>query len=317
MHNIDVNGISLGQTQYFIKVVEYNSFTKAANHVHLTQSTISKNIASIETMLDLQLFIRDKQNIRLTPAGKYLYEKWSEIAGMLETSVEEAHVIQRGYSRNITIGGLDSHRPDSFLLPTVEAFQKKHPDIRIRLENSTAQGIKRMLINGELDVMFTVWYDVDDLEMTQYDYRLLGECPLEVCMLNTNPLARKEKLTIADLRGSDFIAISPLQTPSYTQMLENLCEPYGFTPDVSCYATNANALTLNLITDNYIFICDRFFRDYETNYLCCRPLENTKSGFAICWRKDENKREIILFIEEALKFLEDCSKENSYPEKPV
>lgn len=314
MHNIDIRNISLGQIQYFIKVVEFNSFTKAASHVHLTQSAISKNIAALETMLGLQLFIRDKQNIRLTPAGKYLYEKWSEIAKQLELSVEDAHVIQRGYSRNIAIGGLDSHRPDTFILPMVKAFQGKHPDIRIRLENSAAQDIKRMLINGELDVIFTVRYDVDDLESEQYCYRLLGECPLEVCMLSTNPLAEKEILTIADLSASNFIAISPLRIPSYTQMLKDLCKPYGFRPNFTCYAPNANALTLNLITDNDIFICDKFFRDYKMDYLCCRPLENTKSGFAICWRKEENRREVRLFIEEALLFLNDKSFQNGMGE---
>jgi len=174
----------------------------------------------------------------------------------------------------------------------------------IRLENNTAQDIKKMLMNGELDVIFTVWYDVEGLETVPYHHKYLGECPLEVCMRNTNPLAKKETLTIADLRSSDFIAISPLQTPSYTQMLKNLCAPYGFTPNFTCYTSSAHSLTINLISDNDVFICDKFFRDYQTEHLCYKPLENTKSGFALCWRKDNHKPESGLFIKETLKYLE-------------
>ncbi|MDR2296156.1 MAG: LysR family transcriptional regulator [Clostridiales Family XIII bacterium] len=303
MHNIDVRNISLGHIQYFLKVAEYNSFTKAADHLHLTQSTISKNIAGMETMLGIQLFIREKQNIRLTPAGRCLYERWSGIADLIEATVEEAHVIQMGFFKSLAIGGLDSHRPDAFLLPDVEAFQRKHPSIRLRIDNSHALDIRNRLVDGKLDVIFTVLYDAICLDESRFNRELLGECPLEVCMLKTNPLAKKNRLAISDLKEYHFIAISPLQTPSYIEMLRSLCAPYGFAPDFACYTSNANALPLNLISGSDIFICDKFYRDYENKHLRFLPLEDTKSGFVMCWRKGAAKKEIDLFVEETIHFL--------------
>lgn len=302
MHNVDVRNISLGQIQYFLKVAEYNSFTKAADHLHLTQSTISKNIAGMETMLGLQLFIREKKNIRLTPAGRHLYEEWSGVTGLIEATVEKAHVIQMGFSKSLTIGSLDSHRPDAFLLPDVGTFQQKYPNIRLRVDNSHALDIRNKLVDGELDVIFTVLYDAICLEESRFDSVLIGECPLEACMLKTNPLAKKSRLAISDLKEYHFIAISPLQTPSYTEMLKLLCAPYGFTPDFACYTSNANSLPLNLISVDDIFICDRFYRDYENRHLCFKPLEDTKSGVVMCWNKGDAKKEIKLFVDETLRF---------------
>ena len=300
MHNIDVRNISLGQIQYFLKVVECNSFTKAANHLHLTQPTLSKRIAGMESMLGIQLFIREKQSIRLTPAGRHLFDKWSAVADLVERTVEEAHVIQQAFFRNLSIGGLDSHRPDVLILPIVESFQKKYRDISMRVDNSTAQDIRKMLVDGELDVIFTVLYDTCLLEEEKFSHELLFECPLEVCMLKTNPLSQKNVLCISELNTYNFIAISPLRTPSYSEMLKVLCEPFGFTPNFSCYTSNANALPLNLISGNDIFICDMFFRDYGNSHLCFRPIADTKSGIVMCWRKDNKKKELTLFIEEAL-----------------
>jgi hypothetical protein len=146
-----------------------------------------------------------------------------------------------------------------------------------------------------------VLYDTVYFEEDQVNCHPLCEIPLEACMLKTNPLSEKDILEISDLRRSSLIAISPLQLPSYTEMLKALCEPYGFSPNFSCYTSNANTLTLNLISSNDIFVCDRFYRDYGNSHLCFKPIADTKSGVSMCWRKDNPKEELKLFVEEVLK----------------
>lgn len=72
----------------FIAVAKLNSFTKAAQQFHLTQSAISKKIASLEQQLDMPLFIRGNKNIALTPAGKYLYDEWKVFADQVEFRIK-------------------------------------------------------------------------------------------------------------------------------------------------------------------------------------------------------------------------------------
>ena len=172
------------------------------------------------------------------------------------------------------------------------------------MENAEAQDIRRLLIEKELDVIITVLYDLEDLNNDKLEYVILGRSPHAVCMLKTNPLAKKDKIYIKDLASSDFVVISPLKTPSYTEMLVKICQPYGFTPNFSCFTTSANSLALNLVTDNEIFVCDRTFRDYGSNHLCSKTLEDTKSGFIIAWRKDNNKELTKLFINDTIELFD-------------
>ena len=64
MQNIDVRNISIGQMQCFVLAAEFNSFSKAAEQLHVTQSTVSKAIISMENMMGLQLFIRKGNRIQ-------------------------------------------------------------------------------------------------------------------------------------------------------------------------------------------------------------------------------------------------------------
>ena len=59
--------------RYFIEVADQKSFTKAAEKLYISQSTISKAVASLETELQTSLFEHGKRNFALTPSGKLLY----------------------------------------------------------------------------------------------------------------------------------------------------------------------------------------------------------------------------------------------------
>lgn len=68
--------IKLSQIQIFLAAAQRESITKAAQYLHLSQSMVSKNIKYLEDTLGLYLFIRDKQHLRLTPAGRH---RWKEV----------------------------------------------------------------------------------------------------------------------------------------------------------------------------------------------------------------------------------------------
>lgn len=154
MHNVDIRNISLGQIQYFVKAAEYGNITKAAEYFNLSQPTLSKKMKSMEAQLDLQLFVRGSNQQQLTPAGQFLYEKWQASVKKLEEEIQYAHVLQQGKTKSIVVAILDSFRPDSFLLPVMDSFLKKYPEITLRIESDAAQDIREMLIHGEVDIVF-------------------------------------------------------------------------------------------------------------------------------------------------------------------
>ena len=302
MHNIDIRNISIGQLQCFIFTVEFNSFTKAAEQMHITQSTVSKAILSIENMMGLQLFIRKGNQIRPTPAGKYVYDHVKKIGTDIEKTMLEASVIQTGLNKNISIACLDTHKPDSVLLPVVNYFKTQYPDIKVAVETMQAQDIRSTLINGETDIAFTVLYDIDMLG-EEYQAVLIAESPHYAYMLKTNPLAKKKKLKIKDLKQSEFISISPLKTASYSLAIEKLCEENGFSPNVTYFTQSAASLTFNLATDDEVFIADRFYKDFDNPMIAAVPLENTESGLVIGYKKENSNTALSRFLNSAKEYL--------------
>lgn len=297
MHNIDIRNISIGQLQCFTYTVEFNSFTKAADQLHITQSTVSKAIISMENMMGLQLFIRKGNQIRLTPAGRYVYDHIKRVGSDVEKTLIEASVIQTGLSKNLHVACLDTHKPDSVLLPIVSRFHKKHPDIKVAVETMPAEEIRSTLISGETDVAFTVLYDIDMLG-EDFVSILIAESPHYVYMLRSNPLAKRKSIRIEDLRQSEFISISPLKTPSYSAAVNALCEEHGFRPNVTYFTQSASSLTFNLSSDNEVFIADRFYKDFDNPMVVAIPIRYTISGLVMGYKKDNPNKTLAMFLKE-------------------
>ncbi len=300
MHNVDVRNVSLGQMQYFVKVAEYRSVTNAARYFNLSQPTLSKKLKSLEAQLDMQLFRRTGHELLLTPAGAYLYQSWRRRLQLIEEEIQHAHVLQTGWTKSLVVACLDSFRPDRVILPVLEPFTEIYPDIHIRVETDAAQDIRRMLLCGEADAIFTVQYDFEGKELEGIAWRQLGKTTHCACMKRSSPLAGREALSMEDLKCASFICISPQYLPEYMSMLQSLCARYGFSPDIVRYVASASSLTMNLQGDGDVFICDRYYADLNEAAHCRIPIRDTESGFVLAWRRDNHKPCLEQFVQEVL-----------------
>ncbi|MCD8148134.1 MAG: LysR family transcriptional regulator [Clostridiales bacterium] len=291
--------ITLLQMRYFLEVASCGSFTKAAQLLYTTQPTLSKTISALEQTLDVQLFVRSKKHVILTEAGQHLYRRWSVILQDMEKSMDECRILQGGHNRYLAIGILDSQDGEKIASPVLRRFLEQYPQTNISVSACEPQEIRKSLLEDNLDLAITVLYDMEQLDSHPFDYVIMNECCHSVCMLKDNPLAEKEELTVSDLRDSLFVGISPLYTPSYCGMLEELCGKYGFSPRFIRYAANALSQPYNLIGKNDIFICDRNYREYKNPsmpHLEFRPLVDTHSGVAVVWKRENAKKELQQFV---------------------
>ncbi|MDO4733860.1 MAG: LysR family transcriptional regulator [Lachnospiraceae bacterium] len=303
MHGFDTRNISLGQIEVFVKAAEYLNFTKTGAALYIGESTVSKNVRSLETMLGIQLFIREKKTLRLTPAGRVLYEKWKSIVNSIEEGIVESHITQTGFQSSLTVVGLDSYKPETLILPVINHFKEKYPKYSINVETMPAETVRQKLIKGEADVAFTVLYDIEQLGSENFSAKMLIESPHVAMMLPENPLSRRKKIRIEDLKQSNFISISPINTPSYSTAIDELCREHGFHPNIVYYTQNANSLSFNLVTSNDVFICDRFYKDYGNPGLKAVPIEGTKSGIVLGYRNNNSNEALKCFLKETSDYV--------------
>ncbi|MCR3921000.1 MAG: selenium metabolism-associated LysR family transcriptional regulator [Firmicutes bacterium] len=125
------------QLEAFVMVVAHRSFSRAAQHLFLSQPTVSAHVKSLETEICMPLFDRGKSELLLTPAGETLYRYARDMLDMRTTVLTELSCADTMPEESITIAA--SSVPCQYLLPgAVVAFQQLYPTIKIniRQENS-------------------------------------------------------------------------------------------------------------------------------------------------------------------------------------
>ena len=140
--------MELKQLQSFVAVVEYKSFTKAAQQLYLSQPTISAHIRMLEEELRSPLITRTTKSIEVTPRGLELYECASTILNLKDNliqrwSSEENKIIHLGAS---TI-------PSAYILPEIlPEYGKLHSEVYFVIHQSDSQKITEGLLNGSFDL---------------------------------------------------------------------------------------------------------------------------------------------------------------------
>ena len=140
--------MELKQLQSFCAVVQYRSFTKAAEKLYLSQPTVSTHIRQLEEEFGSRLIVRTTKSIEVTPRGQELYACACGIVHLRDDllrswSDEDEKVIRIGAS---TI-------PSAYILPQIlPAFRREHPAPQFHVFQSDSEGIAEGLLTGSFDV---------------------------------------------------------------------------------------------------------------------------------------------------------------------
>jgi LysR family hydrogen peroxide-inducible transcriptional activator len=219
--------MELHQLRYFVAVAELGHFTRAAERCYVAQPSLSQQISKLEKELGKPLFDRLGRVVRLTDAGRALYEQ----AVSILASVEEAkrHVADGSGEQGgvVAVGAIPTVAP--FLLPAVaSAFQRRFRGSRVILfEDLTAHVIDGCL-RGELDVGVLA-LPVSD---TRLHMEPLFEEELLLALPAGHPLTKKRRVTIEDLNGQAFILLSEMHCLG--QQIVAFCNQESCSPFMVC-----------------------------------------------------------------------------------
>lgn len=146
--------MDIQQIKYFLVLAKELHFWNTSAKMNITQSALSRQIQSLENELGIQLFYRDKRNVKLTPAGKFLQEKWSEELTQIDSFHQLARQIHLGESGTIRIA-----HPDSISSSVLPDFVKKisaaFPNLNLELVQLTNEAQEDYLKNYRIDLAFS------------------------------------------------------------------------------------------------------------------------------------------------------------------
>lgn len=302
MRHIDILSIKLSQIQMFLAVADTESITSASQYLHVSQPTLSKNIASFEQELGLLLFNRDKGKLRLTAAGKILQKELMAATNLIESAIENAHNVQKGLDRPILIGMPDGVDPAKYLIPSIENFKSEDSGFKYNIECFPFQDLSIKLVNKELDVVFTAAFEEISFQEMNIDYKIIAKFPLSAYVTRNNKIAEKAIIDVKDLRDQRFIIFSPRIMPNYfNAVIAPICEKNSFTPAVSYYAASAGAVAINIINDDEVSIADCCLKADPYLNLKMIPIRDTSGGIIMAWQKDGNPA-AIRFVNSTISY---------------
>ena len=140
--------------RYFVTTVQLNSFTQAAESLHVTQSTISKMVRQLESEVGEELLVRQGRKLVLTTAGRIVFERGQEMLNamrLLTTELHDTRALQRG---SLVVG--IPPMINLLFTPVLKAFRERYPDIELILREDSGQVIERLVATGEVEVGMTV-----------------------------------------------------------------------------------------------------------------------------------------------------------------
>ena len=185
----------------FVKVVEFNNFTKAADNMGYSQAAVTVQIKALETELGVPLFDRIGKGIALTSEGK----KFLPYAIDLLKAEEEARNSvspSKELEGDLTICSASSYASD-VLTETVRKFKTRHPKVNLIVKVSDyLEDNFLKLSRGEIDYLILL---SEDRLFPEFDIAFKKKEPLLFVTGKSNPILKQQKITYDDIIKSDFI----------------------------------------------------------------------------------------------------------------
>ena len=187
--------------KYFLMVAREESITRAAERLHITQPTLSRQIAGLESEMGVSLIERGGRNISLTPEGILLRRRAEEIINLVDKT--EMEVTQPGdiLEGTINVAGGDLAAARDFVR-LIKDFQYQHPGVHFKYYTDITPYICDYMSHGCVDVGLLV----QPFDTEKFEFLPIGKpMRMGVYMKADDPLAKKKTIEPSDLQGKSLI----------------------------------------------------------------------------------------------------------------
>lgn len=193
--------MEMHQLRYFAKVAELGNVTRAAEACHVSQPSLSQQIAKLEQELGQPLFERLGRGVRLTEAGRLFKRYCDQILSLTEDA--RTRVADDPDSGRIVLACIPTIAP--YLLPGVLArFAKAAPRARVEIVEETTAEIVRHLAEGDIEMAIVAL----PLRAEHVETAPLFTEELVAVLPAGHPLAKKPRLTLKDLAAEPFVILN-------------------------------------------------------------------------------------------------------------
>lgn len=284
--------------RYFLAVAREETILGAAESLHVTQPTLSRQLIELEEELGKKLFLRGNRKITLTEEGMFFRRRAQEIIELVDKTTSDFHSENDSVHGDVYIGGgeTDAMR---IIAKAVKKLSLKYPHIQFHLYSGSGEDVAERLDKGLLD--FGIF--VEPADMKKYDYlRLPNVDTWGLLMQKDNPLAKLTGIRPEHLWNVPLICSG--QSLVRNELSGWLKDDFEKLRVVSTYNLIYNAALMVAEGVGCALCLDKLVNATDVSELCFCPLEpRLNANLDIVWKKHQ------VFSSAAGMFLEQVREE--------
>ncbi len=265
--------------EYFLAVAREQSISAAADFLHLTQPTLSRQLKDLEEEFGKQLFIRGNRKVTLTEDGVYFRKKAEEIVTLAQRTEAEMKNTDQSLVGDIYIGAGETDAVGN-LVSVAHELQKQHTGIHFHITSGDTADLTDRLDKGLFDFCLLL----GEIDQSKYEYLSLPyRDTWGVLMRKDSTLAGKKAIEARDLWDKPLIlSRQMLHVPQFMGWFEKSASELHIT---ATYNLAFNASIMAREHMGYVLTLDKLINTEGTD-LCFRPLSPKQTvGMALVWKK--------------------------------
>jgi DNA-binding transcriptional LysR family regulator len=281
------------QLRYFVTVAEELHFGRAAERLHLTQPALSKQIASLEAELDVQLLARTKRTVNLTAAGQVFWERAKELLLQANEAIEVAKRTARGELGHLSVG-FTSIAAHTVLPELVRWFRDRFPEVELNMQELPTEAQFIALNQRQIDVAF-LHPPIDDRGLELHP---ISEENFLAVLPKHHRLLQYDRIPLSAFANEPLIIHPRQEGPVIYDGFVKLCEQSGFYPQIVQESISLQTRVCLVAAGIGITFVSESVRSLVGESAVCRPLADCpiKLEFAAAWRQDSTNPTLQKFL---------------------
>jgi DNA-binding transcriptional LysR family regulator len=263
--------VELRHLRYFLAVGEASNFTKAAAQLRVAQPALSRQIQDLEDEIGVDLLRRSSRGVTLTAEGKLFLEEVRELLKHADVSVERVRALARGQYGELHIG-FAAVPTAEILPPTLAAFQKAVPGVKVLLHDLSSDELVAGLRSGTLELAIMVQPTGE--QAAGIEFELLRSYPLGVVMSAAHPFARLKSIPLEKLAAEPIVGLNRNYSEFY-RFVDRLFAPVHVKPRMAVECDSVSSLIAEVEAGRGVSLATPIFKLVIGKRLLYRPLTGT------------------------------------------
>ncbi|MBU3213816.1 LysR family transcriptional regulator [Clostridium estertheticum] len=263
----------------FLEIAREENMTRAAERLHISQPSLSKQMKVLESELGKKLFIRSNYNLHLTDEGMLLRKRAEDLLDLSDKIIHEFKSLDDITGGDIYLGCAESYLI-KYLAMAIKSLQTHHPQIRYHITSGDTVLVAEQLDKGLLDFAFIV----EPPNLSKYNYLEIPETDTFGLLLKKDhPLSNKPCLTVDDLLPYAIFCSEQSIHSDLTRWCGekidqmNISATFNLTNNAAVFVREGLGLALTF---------DKLLEISDSSSLCFRPLSPTlEVKMYIIWKK--------------------------------